>query len=380
MRSDLKIVVIGGAGRIGLPLAILLAKNYDVSIYDIDQDKIKLLKENIAIYPEPNLEKELSQVNIKYPSNLDLKSYNVIIIAIGTEVDSEGNPKNEVLNWVHNYFDDLHKDQLIIVRSTVAPWIMESIYQKLQSKEIFLSCCPERTAEGKAFEEIRSFPQIVSGFEEEAIEITKEIFLTITKKIVVMSPEEACIAKLMCNSLRYCNFAFSNMFYKYCLERKLNFAKIRENIMVDYPRAKYLASSGFVGGYCLEKDTSMLVNDGNFDLLEVALKINKGFPRFIVEYLEQRYNLRKMEVGILGLSFKPDFRGYRNSKSIELVGLLGPKVKSLVVYDPLISMGTLEEVLKTGLIIVTMPNKEWDQIIKERRDIPQKVQILNLWK
>ena len=85
-------------------------------------------------------------------------------------------------------------------------------------EEIFVGMCPERIVEGKALEELKSFPQIVSGNNSAAIEKCTQLFNKITPSILVAnSLEEAELAKLYCITYRDMTFSIGNAF---CLAAK----------------------------------------------------------------------------------------------------------------------------------------------------------------
>lgn len=75
-----------------------------------------------------------------------------------------------------------------------------------------MSFCPERTAEGKAIEELVSLPQIISGRTSQAVDRARELFGNLTQNLVEVTPEEAELAKLFTNSWRYIKFAAANQF------------------------------------------------------------------------------------------------------------------------------------------------------------------------
>ena len=79
--------------------------------------------------------------------------------------------------------------------------------------EFDVSFCPERTAEGKAIEELATLPQIVSGRTSQAVDRAKKLFGKLTQNLVVVTPEEAELAKLFTNSWRYIKFAAANQFF-----------------------------------------------------------------------------------------------------------------------------------------------------------------------
>ena len=98
-------------------------------------------------------------------------------------------------------------------------------------------------------------PQIVSGFEPEAIAAASQLFGLIAPSLIELTPAEAELAKLFTNAWRYANFAISNQFYMLAESRGLDFYRIHDAVTRDYPRMRSFAKAGFAAGPCLLKDT-----------------------------------------------------------------------------------------------------------------------------
>ena len=104
-----------------------------------------------------------------------------------------------------------------------------------------------------------------------------------------MTPEEAELAKLFTNVWRYIKFATANQLYMMANDQGLDFERIRQGLIQDYPRAADMPSAGFAAGPCLFKDTMQLAayNHNNFALGLTAMSIIEGMPLYLVLRLEQ---------------------------------------------------------------------------------------------
>ncbi|GAJ06118.1 unnamed protein product, partial [marine sediment metagenome] len=175
------------------------------------------------------------------------------------------------------------------------PGATKRILELLRSrgKKTRVSFCPERIAEGKAIEELRTLPQIVASFDDDSLEEVKKLFSLLTPEIIVLSPMEVELAKLFINVWRYIQFAISNQFYKIASQNGLDFYKIYDAISYRYPRAKGLAGAGFAAGPCLFKDTMQLAaySNNNFFLGHAAMLVNESLPDFIILNLKQQCSL-----------------------------------------------------------------------------------------
>ena len=226
----------------------------------------------------------------------------------------------------------LNKSHIIIIRSSVYPGICDKVFDIIKSKCINLSYCPERIVQGKAIVELPKLSQIISGKNNKAKIESGKIFKKITKKVIFTEIIEAELIKLFSNAYRYINFSIANQFYMICKNQNLDFFKIRNIMRDDYKRNANIPMAGFTAGPCLLKDTMQLSSfyDHKFSLGHTAMSINEGLPKFLIKQLEQKYNLRKKTVGVLGLTFKSDTDDIRDSLAIKLIKQLKlKKIKTL---------------------------------------------------
>ena len=203
--------------------------------------------------------------------------------------------------------------------------------------KINLSFCPERISQGYGIKELKQIPQIISGNNLKAISISKKVFSNFIKKFIVISFEEAEVSKLFSNAWRYIKFSIANEFYKICVEKKLDFERIRNSVMKDYPRAKDFPRSGFTAGPCLFKDTMQLTSYSRdcFSLWHNSMLINETLPNFLVSKFKSKNKLKNINIGILGMTFKPDNDDTRESLAFKLKKILefeGAKVYCSDIY------------------------------------------------
>jgi UDP-N-acetyl-D-mannosaminuronic acid dehydrogenase len=183
---------------------------------------------------------------------------------------------------------------------------------------------------------------------------------------VIMSPEEAELAKLFTNVWRYIKFATANQLYMMANDRGLDFERIRQGLSEDYPRAADMPAAGFAAGPCLFKDTMQLAafNNNNFALGHTAMTINEGMPLYLVHRLEQHYDLPSMTVGILGMAFKGGSDDIRSSLSYKLKRILAFKSDSVLCTDPYVTVDPellpLQEVIdRSDLLVIAAPHPEY---------------------
>jgi UDP-N-acetyl-D-mannosaminuronic acid dehydrogenase len=149
-------------------------------------------------------------------------------------------------------------------------------------------------------------------------------------------------------------------------DRGLDFERIRQGIMMDYPRAADMPGAGFAAGPCLFKDTMQLAafNNNNFALGHTAMTINEGLPLYLVARLEQRFDLGSMTVGVLGMAFKGGSDDIRASLSYKLKRLLAFKAEQVLCTDPYVTtdpdLKPLDDVIsEADLLIIAAPHPEY---------------------
>ncbi len=371
----MKVVVIGGAGHIGLPLSIALADASDandVVIYDIDPEAVEMVNAEQLPFREiaarPRFERVLGANLSATTDPRVIQSADALILVIGTPIDRHLNPAfnvfRDMLEELMPYFRD---GQTVILRSTVYPGTSQRVKERLESHglKLHVSFCPERIAEGEAMTELYNLPQLVSGFDKRALDVARDLFSLLTKELIELSPMEAELAKLFANSWRYIQFATANQYYMLAESKGLDFHKIHHAITHHYPRAAGFPRAGFAAGPCLLKDTMQLsaFSGNQFFLGHSAMLINEEMPQFIVQQLKQKMDLRPLTVGILGMAFKSESDDKRDSLSYKLKRILEFEANQVLCTDEFIKDDRflpLETVLrKADVLILAAPHKRY---------------------
>jgi UDP-N-acetyl-D-mannosaminuronic acid dehydrogenase len=365
MQKIKKIVIIGGCGHVGLPLGIVFANcGLEVVLLDRDLAKIDLVNSGQMPFMETNAQEHLERVvGKKLSATSDpvcLRDSDAAIAVLGTPVDEHLNPTvTDLYKSIDEVIVHMPENALLVLRSTVYPGVTQLVHERLESsgRNILLAFCPERIAEGKAMEEIRVLPQIISAFDDKSMARVRELFSVINDDLIELSPLEAELAKLFTNSWRYMNFAISNQFYVLAETYGLDFQRIYNAVTHRYPRMRSFAKAGFAAGPCLLKDTLQLsaFSGNNFFLGHSAMLINEGLPNFIVSQLRKQQNLREKVVAVLGMAFKGESDDKRESLSYKLRKLLMVEAKEVLCTDPYVldpKLIPLGEVLRRADIFI----------------------------
>jgi UDP-N-acetyl-D-mannosaminuronic acid dehydrogenase len=381
---DYDVVVVGGAGHVGLPLAIAFAdRGLTVQIYDVSDTAVALVNRGVMPFLEPGAEpmlrKALDAGTLTATTDASIvgKARNIVVV-IGTPVDEHLNPDpNAIPAALKGCSPHFRDGQLLVLRSTVYPGVTALVERMIADMgvDIPVAFCPERIAEHRAMTELFSLPQIVSSRTDDGRRRASELFGVLTDSIVHLDPEEAELAKLFTNTWRYIKFAAANQFYMIANNRGLDFERIRQGLTKDYPRASDLPGAGFTAGPCLFKDTMQLAafSDNSFSLGHSAMLVNEGLPLYIVSQLEKRFELATLTVGILGMAFKAESDDIRSSLSYKLRRVLKFKAKAVIATDPYVSddvddtLLPLDAVLeKADVLVIATPHAEYRTLRTEK--------------
>ncbi|HKS98387.1 MAG TPA: nucleotide sugar dehydrogenase [Rugosimonospora sp.] len=387
MTTAVDVVIIGGCGRVGLPLGVALAsRGLSVTLYDINSRAVDVVNTGRMPFAEEGAAEPLSRAVAEdrlrattEPSSVS-SAENVIVI-VGTPVDGHLNPDlGAVPAAIERCADHLRDGQLIVLRSTVHPGVTALTERMLErlGRQVDVAFCPERIAEGKAMTELFDLPQLVAARTESAGDRAEKLFRVLTDRIVRLAPEEAELAKLFTNTWRYIKFAAANQFWMMCNDFGLDFETVRHAIRYEYPRAADMPGAGFAAGPCLLKDTMQLAafNNNNFVLGHSAMLINEGLPLYLVSKLEERYPVSEMVVGVLGMGFKAGSDDPRESLSYKLRKILLMRARETLCADPYVADARLvphDQVMeRADLLIIGVPHPEY-------RDLATDKPVADLW-
>ncbi len=381
--------VIGGAGHIGLPFALVSAqKGLNVAVYDINRPALEDIANGRAPFMEEGADSILAEVLSKKKLSLSCEPEiialaSTLVITIGTPVDEFTNPEFDMIQDVFiTLLPFIKKDQLVILRSTVYPGTTMWLANFLKSKGLMplISFCPERVVQGQAIAEILDLPQIVSGVTVEAEEAAVKFFEFIGVEIVRLSPMEAEFAKLFSNAYRYILFAIANQFYMICNSAGLDYERILAAVKYNYPRLEGLTGAGFSAGPCLFKDTMQLnsFSKNGFLLGQAAMNVNEGLVLYIIDCMEKIWDLKNETIGLLGMAFKPDNDDIRSSLSYKMKKLLRFKAKNVLTTDPFVlndpELVPLNEVIdKSDILVLCVPHSQYKGIDTKGK------KVLDIW-
>jgi UDP-N-acetyl-D-mannosaminuronic acid dehydrogenase len=367
MRYDVSVI---GLGRIGLPLALSFADSgLSVLGVDTDQDRLQAIRERRMPFKEPGTDELIARVPLDTTSRAaDAAQARAIVLTLGTpamshiEIDIR-----DIRTVLDDLLPHLSEDQLIVLRSTVAPGTTEFVAGYLEKhrdfrvgENLFVAHVPERIAADKFMEEIGTLPCIIGGVGEASGERAAALFEPLGAPIVQTSPAQAELAKIWTNILRYATFALPNLLMMDCERHGANVFEVIDLINRDYPRGG-IKMPGLTAGTCLRKDFAFSEERSSAPGMLLAVsRVHETVPLFLVDGVKRRLagTLRERRVAVLGLAFKADTDDERDSLSHKLIRLLERELADVVVHDPIVATPTssFEEAVTGAEVVIVATN------------------------
>ena len=386
MPKDPHIVVVG-LGYVGLPLAIALARTFQVSGFDIDAERIAELREGFDRTHEVS-EADLRGSSIKLTSTPgDCAAADVYIVTVPTPVDSSNRPDlTAVLSatrMIAGLIDPARRPSLVY-ESTVYPGVTEDICGPeiervagvARGAGFRLGYSPERINPGDRTHSIDKITKVVAGEDDEVVEQLAAIYGAVNDGNVfrAASIKAAEGAKAIENAQRDINIAFMN-------EVAQIFSKIGVSVWDVLAAAKtkwnFLGfEPGLVGGHCIGVDPyylSHLAQQLGHDpqVILAGRQTNDGMGAWIADQLHERRQKAGSAL-VLGLTFKENVPDLRNSRSFDLVRRLKWLGHEVEIADPLAPSHEVER--EYGLKVTEPDGRRYDLVVgavahREYRDI-----------
>jgi len=353
LKNKQKLISVIGLGYVGLPLALEFANKFKVIGFDINEERIHLMKNNID--PSKELESEaFENKDIEFTSNAeDLKKAHFHIVAVPTPVDKHKVPNlKPVMGASSTVSSALKKGDYVIFESTVYPGcteddclpILESNSGLKLGKDFKIGYSPERINPGDKKHTLTKILKIVSGSDKEALDAIADVYGSIIEagiyKATTIKVAEA--AKVIENTQIDLNIALMN-------ELAMIFDKmnIDTNDVLEAAGTKWNFlnfSPGLVGGHCIGVDPYYLTYKSKqlgYDpkVILSGRSINDGMPSFVAKKLLQKLlkrgiNPAKAKVLVMGVTFKENVSDIRNSKVADLIYSLQDYFIDVHIVDP----------------------------------------------
>ncbi|WP_350177206.1 nucleotide sugar dehydrogenase [Phaeodactylibacter sp.] len=335
-KREKKISVIG-LGYVGLPLALQFARDFEVIGFDINEERVQMMKN----HEDPSEELESSAFEnkrITFTSDpAVLREAHFHIVAVPTPVSESKVPNlTPVLSASKTVGKVLKKGDYVIFESTVYPGcteedclpILEEESGLKLGKDFKIGYSPERINPGDKERTIEKILKIVSGCDAASLKEISKTYGAIIKAGIYEAPsiKVAEAAKVIENTQRDLNISFVNE-----LSIIFDMMGIDTNEVLEAAGTKWnflKFSPGLVGGHCIGVDPYYLTHKAKqlgYDpqVILSGRRINDGMPGFIAKRLtkmliQKGKNPSQTKVLIMGITFKENVADIRNSKVADL--------------------------------------------------------------
>jgi UDPglucose 6-dehydrogenase len=346
-------ICIVGAGYVGLVTAVCLADSgVVVRLFDVDSDRLDLIRQGKTPIHEPLLDELLQSVLARKTLMLcgsaatAMRGAQVIMLAVGTPPLSDGRADlRQVRGALSIAVAQAGPGTVLVIKSTVPPGTTTALqpFCRQRGRTLPLTVCPEFLAEGSAVRDFHHPPQVViGGGDLTACERVARLFQHLDAPIRITDATSAELIKYGVNAFLALKISFINELGQLCELTGANVGSVADGIGTDarIGRAFLGAGLGF-GGSCFPKDVRALdqaasYHGQNFSLLRAAVEVNSQQRiRFVAKIQKALHGrLAGRRIAVLGLAFKPGTDDIRQAASIDVIRHLEDLGAMVVATDP----------------------------------------------
>jgi len=370
-------VAVYGLGKMGLPLAAVYGDVTGNAIgVDVDPDVVDTVnagKSHVA--DEPGLGDLVGDLvdrdALRATTNGDVaaREARIHVVIVPTLVDDANDPD---LSIVESVVDDvaagLDHGDLVVVESTVPPRTCRDVVAPtladksgLDEDQFGVAFCPERTASGRALQDIRgAYPKVVGGIDDESGRVAELVYGEITDNDVVRVADAttAETVKVLEGVYRDVNIALANELGQYARDLDVSVVDAIEAANTQ-PYCDLHTPGAGVGGHCIPYYPYFLIDqfETASPLLETARRVNDTMPTYVAGRTRDELDLLGVDptgadVLVMGLTYRPGVAETRETPALPIVDALATTCASVDVVDPVLDDTTAFEA--AGATTVTL--------------------------
>ena len=335
-----------GLGYIGLPTALMLASHgVEVVGTDYNADLVARLNAGKTTFREEGLDDMFAKaVEAGIHFTTQYQATDTYIVSVPTPYDhfSKQIDASYVVGAVRSVLGVCpHGATLIIgtIDRHVRPLLAE--YGFGAPGTIHLVHAPERILPGNMVYELVHNNRTIGADDPQAGQAVRRLYASFCQgDIVVTDIRTAEMTKVVENTFRAVNIAFSNELMRLCRHAGMDVYEIIR-ICNMHPRVNIMTPGPGVGGHCIPVDPWFLVGDYPqlTRMIGASLEVNASQPDYVLgrisEIMSQRGLTDSSRVGIYGLTYKENVDDCRESPALQLLASqhrhLGTPLKC---YDP----------------------------------------------
>ncbi|PYG87791.1 UDP-N-acetyl-D-galactosamine dehydrogenase [Ruminiclostridium sufflavum DSM 19573] len=392
-----KIAVIG-LGYVGMPISVAFASKADVIGFDINEDKVELYKKGIDPTNEVGNE-VIKKTTAEFTSDQKkLREASFHIVAVPTPVNADHTPDLRPVDSASQILGrNLAEGSVVVYESTVYPGVTEEICIPILEKESGMKCgrdfkvgySPERINPGDKVHRLENIIKIVSGMDEESLDIIARVYSLIVSAGVhkAESIKIAEAAKVIENSQRDINIAFMNELSIIFNRMNIDTSAVLKAAGTKWNFLKF--TPGLVGGHCIGVDPYYLTYRAeqlgyHSQIILSGRRINDDMGEYVVENLIKRLikadvPVKNARIAILGFTFKENCPDTRNTRVIDIINALREYELIPAIADPLannaearreygIELKKPEEIMDVDAVIIAVNHDEYLKLGKDDLD------------
>jgi UDPglucose 6-dehydrogenase len=353
-------ILIVGTGYVGTTTGLIFAEmGHRVTGLDLDENKIKALKEGSLHFYEPGLEdlliKHTEAKNIVFTNNpkTAMQENDVIFICVGTPQDIDGSADlTFVKNVAQSIGEYMTNYKVIVTKSTVPVGTAEKVTKWIADKQpqpipFDVVSNPEFLREGSALQDALNPDRIIIGTTSEtALKVMRDLYKDFSCPKVETIPKASEMIKYAANSFLAMKISFINELARLCDLLQINVNDVSTGIGLDHRIGPHFLKAGMgYGGSCFPKDVSALIHIANknsspLTILERVTKVNAEQPLYLIEKIKQVLGgeLQNKIIAVLGIAFKANTDDTRESPSLVLIDRLLEENAKIKAHDPIVKM------------------------------------------
>ena len=339
-----------GLGYIGLPTALMMATHgVEVVGTDYNEGLVATLNAGRTTFKEEGLDglfAEALGAGVRFTT--EYQECGTYIVSVPTpydKVDKKVDPRY-VVAACRTVLEHAPQGATLVVESTVSPGTIDRFVRPLLAEagrpDVALVHAPERIIPGDMVYELLHNNRTVGADDPEVGARVAGLYASFCQgEIAVTDIRTAEMTKVVENTFRAVNIAFSNELAKVCRVGGMDVAEVIR-IANKHPRVNILKPGPGVGGHCIPVDPWFLVGDypETANLIRLALQTNESMPEYVLERtlgaMRENGITDAAKVGVYGLTYKEDVDDVRESPTLQMLEsmeshLCGHAVK---VYDP----------------------------------------------
>jgi UDP-N-acetyl-D-galactosamine dehydrogenase len=379
VNKDAKLAVIG-LGYVGLPIALEFARKIKVVGFDINKERVEMMKNNID--PSEELESaDFEGCDILFTTDLkDLMDVQFFIIAVPTPIDQHNLPDlRPVIGASKTVGAALSKGDYVVYESTVYPGcteedcipVLEETSGLKFNTDFKVGYSPERINPGDKEHTLRKIIKVVSGCDDESLDVIAKTYELVVDAGVHRAPsiKVAEAAKIIENTQRDVNIALMNELSMIFNRVGINTFDVLEAAGTKWNFLKFFP--GLVGGHCIGVDPYYLTHKArelgyHSKVITSGRSINDEVGAYVARETVKKIvanggDISKAKVLVMGATFKENVADIRNSKVVDVIRELESFGVKVEVVDPHASSEQLKH--EYGFELVPQIGKDYDAII-----------------